>query len=146
MLLAQLLACAFRPLDGDYAATPSDEVVTDCPDGASFVSTDATTLAVDVDDDGSFTMQDANVDTPYVFRCTLEGKGFSCPADEALVLGSATVDVVADVTGTWTSASAFTYAMDVSWTCSGDGCALLESQGYADCGVNLDGSATRTGD
>jgi hypothetical protein len=145
MVLVQLLACAFRPLDGDYAATPS-AVVTDCPDGASFVSTDATTLTIDVDDEGSFTMQDANVDTPYVFRCTVDGTAFACPADEEVVVGSATVDVVADVSGTWTSASAFTYAMDVSWACSGDGCALLETQGYADCGVTLDGSATRTGD
>ena len=145
LIFFALVACAFTPEDGDYRATPVGEVVTDCPDGASFVSTEATTLSLDVDD-GAFTMQDAGVDTPYVFDCVLDGEAFSCPAEEDLSLFGATVHVVADVTGAWSSRTAFTYAMDVSWTCSGDGCALLESQGYADCGVALEGSAEKVGE
>ncbi len=142
--LLVMLACNSRPQSGPYATTPNDDVVTDCPSDQPLVTSTATTLSVLVSGAyNAFTMQDAGVDTPYVFTCTLDGMDFRCPVTETATLGTATVTVEADVTGTWSSPDAFAYTVDAASSCAGDDCPLFEQQGFVACGVTFTAEAVR---
>jgi hypothetical protein len=142
-LLLGLTACGFTPESGDYRLVPAD-LTTDCPQGAELFSEDPTTVAVLVSEsEESFTMQDAGVETPYVYTCTLEGVDFSCPVLERTEMGGTTATLEALVEGSWSASNAFSLTMTASASCEGDGCAYLEQQGFVPCRVSLAGSATR---
>jgi hypothetical protein len=141
--LLMLSACDFTPESGSYRLVPAERS-TDCPEGQELLSREPTTVDVRVAEDArSFTMQDAGVDTPYVFACGLEDAEFSCPVLERTEIPGAVATVEASVTGNWSEATTFSLAMVATASCEGDSCAYLEQQGFVPCSVSLTARASQ---